>query len=66
MLFVCNKLYFRITHVIPITYICPIQKNEPQVDILGWEIHVAFDELLRKVVGKRKYRPFEMPEVSAS
>ena len=33
---------------------------------LAWEVHDAFDDLLRKVVGKRKYRPFKMPEASPS
>lgn len=31
----------------------------------AWTVHEAFDKLLEKVVGKRKYRPFAMPDADA-
>jgi hypothetical protein len=30
----------------------------------AWELHKEFDELMYRLVGKRKYRPFAMPRPS--
>lgn len=36
----------------------PAARLRPQS---AWDLHDEFDALLKKVVGKREYRPFKMP-----